>query len=81
MALEEDGIEDWISACPANCSIVRPANFTGIGGNFQNYSTLFDPDHDVITFLEGSRFWIQRVLLPIIVIVGVLGNGKLSDQK
>ncbi|KAK6630494.1 hypothetical protein RUM43_014839 [Polyplax serrata] len=27
------------------------------------------------TFLSESRFWIQRVLLPLVVIVGVIGNG------
>lgn len=28
------------------------------------------------TFLSGIRFWIQRVLLPLVVAIGVLGNSK-----
>lgn len=27
------------------------------------------------TFLDGSRFWIQKVLLPLVVIIGIIGNG------
>lgn len=33
------------------------------------------------TFLSESRFWIQRVLLPLVVIVGVIGNGRLHRPK
>lgn len=31
-----------------------------------------DPDTEVI--LEASRFWVQRVLVPITVVIGVAGN-------
>lgn len=27
-----------------------------------------------VAFLDMSRFWVQRILVPIVVIVGVLGN-------
>ncbi|KAK2725582.1 FMRFamide receptor-like isoform X2 [Artemia franciscana] len=35
----------------------------------------FDMDCEfALAFRDGSRFWIQRVLVPIVVAVGVLGN-------
>lgn len=38
------------------------------GGESFNASTA------AMLFQEGSRFWIQRVLVPIVVLVGVTGN-------
>ncbi|XP_059485581.1 sex peptide receptor-related protein 2 isoform X2 [Neocloeon triangulifer] len=32
------------------------------------------PTSVYLDFMEGSRFWIQRVLVPIVVFVGVVGN-------
>lgn len=31
-------------------------------------------DEEYVFFLDQSRFWIQRVLVPIIMIIGVIGN-------
>lgn len=31
-------------------------------------------DSAAIMFRDGSRFWIQRVLQPLVVLIGVLGN-------
>lgn len=63
--------EDWTLECPANCTIVLPCNLTSNGSC---------PDKDLLsqTFLDGYRFWIQRVLLPFVVVIGVLGNGMLD---
>lgn len=38
--------------------------------NDQNKQDLYE------TFLDGSRFWIQKVLLPLVVTIGIIGNGK-----
>ena len=32
------------------------------------------PNPQYLQFLESSRFWIQRVLVPIIMVIGVIGN-------
>lgn len=32
------------------------------------------PDKSLVEFQEQSRFWIQRILVPIIMIIGVIGN-------
>lgn len=32
------------------------------------------PDEEYISFRNQTRFWIQRVLVPIITVIGVLGN-------
>lgn len=33
------------------------------------------PDQFYIDFLQQTRFWVQRVLSPIVIVVGVIGNG------
>lgn len=33
------------------------------------------------TFLEGSRFWIQRILLPLVVSIGIGGNGNFQLKE
>jgi hypothetical protein len=37
-------------------------------------STTTAVDEQYIYFLERTRFWIQRVLVPIIMIIGTIGN-------
>jgi hypothetical protein len=32
------------------------------------------PDEEYQAALDQSRFWIQRILLPFIMIIGVIGN-------
>ena len=39
-----------------------------------NDSVNSGPDQSYLQFLESSRFWIQRVLVPIIMIIGTIGN-------
>lgn len=66
---------DWTLSCPTNCTVVLPRNLSSA------YSNSSDAEEDLLlqTFLDGSRFWIQRVLLPIVVVIGVFGNGKLEN--
>ena len=41
---------------------------------YNESSSSVGPDQHYIQFLESSRFWIQRVLVPIIMIIGTIGN-------
>jgi hypothetical protein len=44
--------------------------------NFSNESTTHknDLNYSYLEFRDQSRFWIQRVLVPIISLIGVIGN-------
>ncbi|CAL8123658.1 unnamed protein product [Orchesella dallaii] len=50
------------------------------GGNFSSFdsignsSTILSDTTWAETFRDMSRFWVQRVLVPIVIIIGVLGN-------
>ena len=37
-------------------------------------SLLFDELRPYKNFLDGSRFWIQRVLVPLLMVIGAIGN-------
>ncbi|KAH7638601.1 class a rhodopsin-like protein g-protein coupled receptor gprnna13-like protein [Dermatophagoides farinae] len=43
--------------------------------DYQNDSIIIiGPDIEYIHFRDGTRFWVQRVLVPIIMIIGIIGN-------
>ncbi|ODM93655.1 FMRFamide receptor, partial [Orchesella cincta] len=47
----------------------------GVGWNFTiDNSTILSDTSWAETFRDSSRFWVQRVLVPIVIIIGVLGN-------
>lgn len=61
-----------------NCSEL--ASLSSLAANATNEANvtarvpLAAPDPHYLQFLESSRFWIQRVLVPIIMVIGVIGN-------
>lgn len=62
--MSSDFLFDNITGC-RNCT-----------SNGTNWSQPTSPglDESLVEFQENSRFWVQRVLVPIIMIIGVVGN-------
>ncbi|XP_054157468.1 FMRFamide receptor-like [Oppia nitens] len=48
-------------------------NNSAIYGNDSSGERLI-PDEVYLHFLDSSRFWIQRILVPLIMIIGTIGN-------
>lgn len=53
-----------------NCTKINCINGSWLAAS--NIDTVVDPS--LIEFQETSRFWVQKVLVPIIMIIGVIGN-------
>lgn len=76
-----------VCASPSNLMFFVPGaepersmeGWNGTSGNDLATTQQTDDQEDFYdTFLQESRFWIQRVLLPLVVFVGIIGNGKQS---
>ncbi|XP_073978989.1 probable G-protein coupled receptor 139 [Rhodnius prolixus] len=70
--------ETWIAAATADInSTWITAEDVNVNESLSNVSSVNDSDVDkqwAKVFLEGCRFWIPSVLLPLVVTVGIMGN-------